>query len=399
MRYDVIVAGAGPAGSTAARECAARGLQVLLLDRAAFPRDKPCGGGVNVRAARLLPFDLRPVVERVAFGVRFSLRGTGPFTRYSSEPLVYMTQRSRLDEFLVEKAAAAGAEVRQRTPVHSVARRATRVVVRAGTDRVEAYALVVADGVWGPTARLAGLAVPRQMGLALEATIAAPGRFYRHWDDVVGLDIGSPPGGYGWIFPRGDHLNIGVGGWLEDAPSLRARLERLARVYGFDPSALRGMRGYHLPVRRPGAPLVADTILLTGDAAGLLDPLTGEGIYGAIWSGAAAARHLAAYFAASRADLQGYAQEVEGAFAHDLRVARRLHDLVHCAPGLFVRSVRHVPAAWRLICRVLRGDQSYADAARRFRWAARFIPARSARREPAAAVTPDPPLEESRVPR
>ena len=65
MRYDVIVVGTGPAGSTAAREAAERGLSVLLLDKAEFPRDKPCGGGVNVRAARLLPFDLAPVVERV----------------------------------------------------------------------------------------------------------------------------------------------------------------------------------------------------------------------------------------------------------------------------------------------------------------------------------------------
>lgn len=389
MRYDVIVAGAGPAGSTAARECAARGLRVLLLDRAAFPRDKPCGGGVNVRAARLLPFDLGPVVERVAFGVRFSLRGTGSFARHTSEPLVYMTQRSRLDAFLLDRAAAAGVEIRQRTSVRSVDRRATRVAVRAGPDTVEAHALVVADGVWGPTARLAGVAVPRLMGLALEAIIDAPGRFSQYWDDVVGLDIGSPPGGYGWIFPRGDHLNIGVGGWLEDAPNLRARLARLARAYGFDPSALRGMRGYHLPVRRPGAPLVADTVLLTGDAAGLLDPLTGEGIYAAIWSGAAAARHLAAYLSGTTSSLQGYAREVEGAFAYDLRVARRLHDLVHCAPGLFVRSVRHVPAAWRLICRVLRGDQTYADAVRRVRWVARFVP----------RVPTSPPLGESRVPR
>lgn len=388
MRYDVVVAGAGPAGSTAARECAARGLRVLVLDRAAFPRDKPCGGGVNVRAARLLPFDLKPVVERVAFGVRFSLRGTGPFTRHTSEPLVYMTQRSRLDEFLLNHAAQAGAEVRQQTPVRAVDRLATRVTVRAGSDTVEADALVVADGVWGPTARLAGIGVPRLMGLALEATIAATGRFYQDWDDVVGLDIGSPPGGYGWIFPRGDHLNIGVGGWLEDAPNLRVRLAQLARAHGFDPSALRGMRGYHLPVRRPGARLVTDTVLLTGDAAGLLDPLTGEGIYAAIWSGVAAARHLAAYFSGATLDLQGYAREVEGAFAYDLRVARRLQDLVHCAPGLFVRSVRHVPAAWRLICRVLRGDQTYADAVRRFRWVARFVP----------RVPTSPPLGESRVP-
>jgi len=393
MRYDVVVAGAGPAGSTTARECAARGLRVLLVDRATFPRDKPCGGGVNVRAARLLPFDLRPVVERIAVGVRFSLRGAGPFTRYSGDPLVYLTQRSRLDGFLVEQAASARAEVRQGTAVRGVRRHAAGVTVQAGTDTVESRSLVVADGVWGPTARLAGVAVPRQMGLALEATIVARDRFFPHWDDVVGLDIGSPPGGYGWIFPRGDHLNIGVGGWVEDARDLRTRLAQLARAYGFDPSALRGVRGYHLPVRRPGAPLVEDTVALVGDAAGLLDPLTGEGIYAAIWSGGAAARHLAAYIGGTARDLLGYAREVEGAFAYDLRVARRLHDLVHGVPGLFVGSIRHVPAAWRLICRVLRGDQSYADAVRRYRWAGRFVPARHAPQRRAARS--GPPVEES----
>src|SRR5215213_10820621 len=96
--YDVIVAGGGPGGSTAAREAAAAGARVLLLDRAAFPREKPCGGGVNVRAAALLPFDLAPVVERTVTGVRFSLRMRGDFTRRYGRPLTYMTQRSRRSE-------------------------------------------------------------------------------------------------------------------------------------------------------------------------------------------------------------------------------------------------------------------------------------------------------------
>ncbi len=367
---------------------------MLLLDRAAFPRDKPCGGGVNVRAARLLPFDLKPVVERVAFGVRFSLRGAGPFTRYSADPLVYLTQRRRLDAFFFERAAAAGAEVRERAPVRAVERHPARVTVRAGKDTVEGRALIVADGVWGPTARLAGLAVPRRMSLALEATIAAPNGFSPRWEDVVGLDVGSPPGGYGWVFPRGDHLNIGAGGSVKDAPDLRARIVQLVRAHGFDPSGVRGLRGYHLPVRRPGAPLVADTVLLVGDAAGLLDPLTGEGIYAAIWSGVAASRHLAAYFSGWTPDLLGYAREVEGAFAYDLRVASRLHDLVHAAPGLFVGTIRYTPAAWGLICRILRGDQSYADAVRRFRWVARFVPTPTVQR---TAPRPDPLSEGSRV--
>jgi flavin-dependent dehydrogenase len=109
MTYDVIVVGAGPAGSTAARECAAAGLSTLLLDKAAFPRDKPCGGGVNLRTARLLPFDLTPVTERVAMGIVFSLRGAPAFMRTSTHPLTYLTERRRLDAFLVEQAIAARA--------------------------------------------------------------------------------------------------------------------------------------------------------------------------------------------------------------------------------------------------------------------------------------------------
>jgi flavin-dependent dehydrogenase len=80
MLYDVIVVGAGPAGSTAARECAQRGLSVLLLDRAEFPRDKPCGGAVSVHTASLLPFPVEPVNERTMYGVRWTLRGRGDFT-------------------------------------------------------------------------------------------------------------------------------------------------------------------------------------------------------------------------------------------------------------------------------------------------------------------------------
>ena len=185
MRYDVIVVGAGPGGSTAARECAERGLSTLLLDKASFPRDKPCGGGVNVRAARLLPFDLAPVAERVIYGIRFSLRRSGAYTRRAAAPLTYLTQRSRLDHYLVERAVAAGATLRERTPVQAVERRAGGVVVRAGQGpgaTFEARALVAADGANGKTARLAGLELERGTGprrgllVGLEGNLTPPGR-------------------------------------------------------------------------------------------------------------------------------------------------------------------------------------------------------------------------------
>ncbi|MCH7523007.1 MAG: FAD-dependent monooxygenase, partial [Chloroflexi bacterium] len=120
MRYDAIVVGAGPAGSTAARTLAREGASVLLLDRARFPRDKPCGGGVTVRAASCQDVDLAPVVERTISGARFSLRLGPAFDRRYDEPLTYMTQRSRLDAHLVEAAVGAGAAFQDGESVRSV---------------------------------------------------------------------------------------------------------------------------------------------------------------------------------------------------------------------------------------------------------------------------------------
>ncbi|MGQ0571998.1 MAG: NAD(P)/FAD-dependent oxidoreductase, partial [Armatimonadota bacterium] len=341
----------------------------LLLDKEAFPRDKPCGGGVCVRAARLLPFDLTPVVERTAYGVQFSLRQTRSFSLRSSNPLTYQTQRSRLDTLLVERAVAAGVRLRERSPIRSVERYSSHVVIRGGNQIFEGRALVAADGANGSTARLAGLKVYRRIGIAMEANATPPGGVPREWEDLVGLDLGAVPGGYGWIFPRGDHVNIGVGGWLQTAASLRGHLAKLVRFYGLDAGRLWGVRGYHLPVRRPDAPLVDGNILLVGDAAGLLDPLTGEGIHAAIWSGSVAARHLTAFMAGGAPDLRGYHRDVAAGLLPDLRVAERVHALVDRSPGAFAACVRYMPGAWDLLCHILRGDQTYIGFVRQFRWA------------------------------
>ena len=112
MDIDVIVVGAGPAGSTAAREIASRGARVLLVDRAKFPRDKPCGGAVTFRTAALLPFSLDPVIEDVVHNARLQFRNGKEVVHRNERPLTYMTQRSRLDHFLVEQAQNVGVEFR-----------------------------------------------------------------------------------------------------------------------------------------------------------------------------------------------------------------------------------------------------------------------------------------------
>ena len=361
MRYDVIVVGAGPAGSTTARECARQGLSVLLLDRSEFPRDKPCGGGVTIRAADLLSFDLEPVIERIIFGIHLSSNRSNGFTRSTTKPLTYLTQRRWLDTHLAERAVEAGVTMRQRAMVQSVETCPSRVLVRTKDETFEGDTLVAADGANGPTARLAGVDVGLRYSIALEGNVTPSGAFPSRWEQVLGLDVGGPPGGYGWIFPKGDHLNIGLGGWKHVGPGLRTSLDDLVASYGFDAADLWGLRGYRLPVRGHGSPLSRGNLVLVGDAAGLIDPMTGEGIYAAIWSGRAAARHLADYVGGVAPDLTGYEREVERELVPELRISQQFHDLFHLTPWLYVGMERWTSILWALVCRTLRGEQTFVE--------------------------------------
>lgn len=362
MRYDVLIVGAGPGGSTTARECASRGLSVLMLDKAEFPRDKPCGGAVTIRCADLLPFDLSPVVERTISRVHLSVYRSKGFAREAPRDLVYLTQRSRLDTFLVDQAIEAGAEIREHMNVRSVEHRDHYVEVRAGNESFQGTTLVAADGANGRTAEMAGINLGLAQGIALEGNVTPSGAFPKQWENTLGLDMGGSPGGYGWIFPKGDHLNIGLAGWKYIGPNLRPNLNGLVRHYGYDPSDVWGLRGHHLPIRNYDSPLADGNVLVLGDAAGLLDPLTGEGIYSAVWSGKAASAHLAEYVAGATKDLRGYQYEVEQELVPELMMSRRFHDLFHLTPRFYIGVERLTSIVWDLTVRVLLGEQTYARA-------------------------------------
>jgi geranylgeranyl reductase family protein len=284
MTYDAVVVGAGPAGSTCAYRLADKGARVVLLDRARFPRDKPCGGGVTGRAVRLLPFALDPVVEDVMGFVDLRLRYGKLHARGRGEPLVYMTQRARLDQFLVEQAVAAGAEFRDDVRVTGAELKDEAVVVEAGGERIEAGALVGADGVNGVVGRTLGLGGNRTVGVALEGNVPFgaldPGRYRGR----AVIELAVLPGGYGWVFPKGDHANVGVGGWESEGPKLRSALRRLCDAHGIAVEDVEGVCGYRLPLRAPGRALARGRAALVGDAAGLIDPISGDGIFEAFLS-------------------------------------------------------------------------------------------------------------------
>jgi geranylgeranyl reductase family protein len=394
--YDAVVAGAGPAGSTAARLLAERGTSVLLLDKHRFPRDKPCGGGVTLRAAAVQDIDLLPVVERTIYGARFSLRLGDSFDRTYAKPLTYMTQRCRLDEHLAEKAAAAGADFHQGESLRSVqadglaveqtppsARpealegpsgvmklplpnppNPTAITIRTSHGTYSARVLIGADGANGVTARASGLSPQFEEAVALEGNLPFTPDIPEDWREYVGIDLGGLAGGYGWVFPKQEHLNLGVGAWKYAGFTLRPKLTELCRRHGFDPSRLENLRGHHLPLRTSRSPIASGPIALVGDAAGLIDPLSGEGIHMAFASGRLAAANAMRYLAGETTSMAGYERSVDAELQPELDISRRLQELFHFAPPPYLALMRRSEKFWLFFCHLIRGELTYIDFVR-----------------------------------
>ncbi|MDA0815723.1 MAG: geranylgeranyl reductase family protein [Chloroflexi bacterium] len=369
LTADVVVVGAGPAGSTAAREIASRGASVLLLDRAKFPRDKPCGGGVTIRCANLLPFSIEPVVEDVITGARMQVRGRREVVRDDTRPLTYMTQRRRLDAYLVEQAQAAGAEFRDGEAVTTVRREVSgsyTLATRGGTT-VETRIVIGADGANGVVGNRLGYEAAASHAVALEGNYPYPDGVPERWRHRVALHFGGYPGGYGWVFPKGDHVNVGVGGWKGAMGSdLREHLAEVCRVYGFDMVRLENLRGHHLPMQRRGMVMAAQGSAVVGDAAGLVDPLSGEGIYAALVSGAAVAPSVEDYLAGRVQTLAGYQLALERDLLTELEASTALMDIFHAYPDPFVWALQHVGRFWRGGVDLLRGEATYVELTQSF---------------------------------
>jgi geranylgeranyl reductase family protein len=374
---DAIVVGAGPAGSTAARKLALTGARVLLLDKARFPREKPCGGGVTFRADDENDIDLAPVTEREIYGVRVSAALGRKFERTSDQLLARMTQRASLDAYLAEKAACAGAEFRDNAPVAAIEVDGAGARVTVGSDRYSATVLIGADGVNGMTSRAIGLAPAGEHAVAFEANYPLDAALSRDWERLIALDLGGIPGGYGWIFPKGDHLNIGVGGWKSVGPTLRDRLTKYVRFYGLDESQLYAHRGYQLPLRRDGEPVVRGRAMLAGDAAALVDPLSGEGIWAAFVSGRLAAAEASRLLRGEVHDLAGYTRALEAVMHDEILASRRLMAILQRLPAFSVLMLKYNNRFWRYLTDIIRGDLTYPELPRKlgplrhglYRWA------------------------------
>ncbi|WP_171162839.1 geranylgeranyl reductase family protein [Streptomyces sp. I05A-00742] len=384
--WDVVVVGAGPAGASAAHAAAGAGRRVLLLEKAELPRYKTCGGGIIGPSRDALPpgFEL-PLRDRV-HAVTFSLNGRLTRTRRSKKMLFGLINRPEFDAGLVEAAKAAGAEVRTgmtvaRVEQHGPAvpdRRTVAVVLGDGTT-VLARAVVGADGSAGRIGAHVGVKLD-QVDLGLEAEIPVPAPVAEDWAGRVLIDWGPLPGSYGWVFPKGDTLTVGVISARGEGAATKRYLEDfIARLglAGFEPSISSG----HLTrCRSDDSPLSRGRVIVCGDAAGLLEPWTREGISFALRSG-----RLAGEWAVRIAEAQdavdarrqalNYAFAIKAGLGVEMGVGRRILALYTRKPGAFHAAVTGFGPAWRAFARVTRGTTTLAEIVRTHPVARRLVAA------------------------
>jgi geranylgeranyl reductase family protein len=357
QHVDVLVVGAGPAGSATAIHLARSGARVLLVDRARFPRDKACGGGVTGRALRQVPCDISPVVERVIDTFELRLHHRRRFRRTSTEPLIVMTQRRRLDAYLAEQAVAAGARFRDAARVDQIEIGEEGISAAVGGYRVTADILVGADGANGIVAKAAGLDAGIERGIALEGNVPWALLDEQRFASTAVVEVGAPAGGYGWLFPKGDHANLGVGGWAREGPNLRDHLARLARSYSVDPEAITDLRGHRLPMRRIGASIPASNrVILVGDAAGLVDPLSGDGMYEAFVSARLAAEAIVA------GNPERFPAALAAALDHHAGASWAAKRALDRHPALCFWAARS-PGVFGVVAGLLKGDVGHPDEA------------------------------------
>ena len=361
---DVLIVGGGPAGAAAGFHLAAAGRRVILLEAGQPGEGKPCGGGMAASVQRWFPFPLAPAVDQVIRRVRFTWCLEDPVTaELPGDAPFWIVRRSRLDDYLLSQAMAAGCELRHGARVERIERQgALWQVLDGGGQRFRARALVIADG---SNSRFAG---PLRLGptrprfadtlsLEVDAEVTEP--------DMGRFEFGLVEHGFCWIFPRQGGYSIGVGTFVgrqsaAAEPVLAAVLPSLGLPADAGSRRHRRLRlwdGHH--------PLHAEGVVVVGDAASLCDAFLAEGLRPALLSGCRAAEAVGRWLDGEAKDLAGYSTAMRQQWGESMAWGRRIAQVFYRFPQVGYQLGIKRPTAPERIAQILSGDYGYGDIAQR----------------------------------
>ncbi len=358
MLYDVIIIGAGPAGSAAAYDLAAHGIKTLIIDKTNFPRKKPCAGGLTPKTIRLFRYDISAIIEKRCraakisiSGMRHAISASNPFSnRYELKNILcYMTQRESLDTFCMEQAIKKGATFRVSKGISSIEEKNNHVIVNTRENTVNARYLIGADGVNSFVRRSIPHFFPITKCFAIEANffVKNPHQYKMEFRFIPDKQC------YYWLFPKNDHVNMGIYTSNKKTGRLFLKKKHLFEWADFKLGSYfsRTVTGYPLGTGGWRYKVKSKRIFLTGDAAGFCENFFGEGIYHAVQSGQFAADSIIRAFETGSDADRNYRKKIR-AIQKELLISNAVSQWFYIFPA-FNLKIFSIPHIHQYICQMI----------------------------------------------
>jgi geranylgeranyl reductase family protein len=282
--FDVAIIGSGPAGASAAFELAKSGISTVIIEKETLPRYKTCGGGLVFRGRKNMPFDVSSVVEKEFYEVDTYFANTPfKFTTNRNQPIVSMIMRDSFDNLIVEKAKENGVTLLQNHKVLDISFGDIQTIHTSEGD-IKAKFIIAGDGALSPVSKIAGWKETRTVIPALEYEVEVPAADFERLSKNVRFDVDVIPFGYGWCFPKKNHLSIGVGVFVKTKQKmdLKKYYAEYLKTLGINEIITEEAHGFVIPVSPRTDTFVKNNVFLIGDSAGFADPILAEGISNAI---------------------------------------------------------------------------------------------------------------------
>jgi len=364
MNFDVIVIGSGPSGSMAAIEASRQGLRTALIEKEKLPRRKVCAGGLVKRATALIASDIDYPVQYHCHEIGLVISDSAlAFQRQHRENLVTMVCRSAFDYALIEHAIGHGAEVMDDCRVTCILPQADGHKVQTDRGEFSCSYLVFADGA---NSRLSNQfwQDDRQLAPSIEADVYISAEKMKAFDQHASFDFGAIQRGYGWIFPKGDHLSVGLCVFGKGSSQLQKQLDIYLQQQGiFEDAEIKNRKGFIIPVSPRRGPYMKNRMLIVGDAAGFVDPITAEGLSHAIRSGQEAGRAIVAGFSDPVVVFGHYQDAIKEPILDELFIAKKIADVLYAVnPKWRNLLLKHYGNQFcRGMADLIEGKRSYAS--------------------------------------
>lgn len=364
-KYDVLIVGSGPAGALLGYLLARNCVKVLVIEKAILPRYKPCGGGLTKKSLSALPFNICEIIEDYIYTASIFVNHEPVFTNTFNDPIMGMVKRDKFDHFLIGKAINAGIVFQQDTDFKSLSGSIGNLSVGTSKGVLKTRIIIGADGVNSRVARSLDLRVRKNVMNAVEGEV-----FYDNAEIVeefkssVHFDFGVIPYGYGWIFPKKDHLSIGVLTTSKKIKNVKHYFTSYLKKKGLSNfREIEPLSSHLIPCGSEKKNVVANQRgLLIGDAAGLGDPITGEGIFYAIKEAYIASKAVMNALESGYELMESYNNMIQEELMHELICAKRISYMLYKLPSLSYRVLKsHGKKLGQYHVDITTGEKTYSD--------------------------------------